>query len=248
MQTPFFIYFCSKCPFVIQYLMVTELIDHLSGFVKQRRLEKFDRVLEYRTRYIKLICEDIYQGHNASALLRTCDCFGVQDIHIVEGRNRFEVNPEVSLGASNWLSIYRHTMLQKDHIKVFGELKSQGYRIVATVPCKQAIKLSEFNLDKGPVALLFGTEKEGLTPSVINEADEFLTIDMCGFTESFNVSVSAGIILHHLRLKLMESDIEWQLNENEKLFIKLEWLRKSVKRSDLIEKEFTARICDRPDN
>lgn len=227
--------------------MITKLIDHLSGFVKQRRLDKFDQVLEYRTRYIKLICEDIFQGHNANALLRTCDCFGIQDCHVMEKKNRFEINPEISLGASNWLSIYRHSVLQNDHIKIIGELKSKGYRIIATIPDKQGVSLSEFNLAKGPVALLFGTEKEGLSDSVINEADEFLTIGMYGFTESFNVSVSAGIILHHLRLKLMESAIEWQLNEKEKLSIKLDWLRKSIKRSELIENKFKGKMKDLPD-
>ncbi len=218
--------------------MLTDIINHLSSFVQHRRLDKFDRVLANRTRYIKLICEDIFQGHNASALLRTCDCFGIQDFHVIERKNRFEINPEISLGSSSWLSIYRHSLLQNDHAGVLDELKSKGYRIVATIPDENGVKLSEFNLEKGPVALLFGTEKEGLSTPLINQADEFLNVEMYGFTESFNVSVSAGIILHHLRLKLMDSTIQWQLTEEEKLSVKLEWLRKTVKRSDLIEKEF----------
>lgn len=216
--------------------MVSELIDHLSGFISKRRLENFDRVLEYRTRYIKLICEDIYQGHNASALLRSCDCFGIQDIHVIESKNRFEVNREISLGASNWLNIVRHHSPEGAGSSVLKGLRSIGYRIVATVPGSDAVGLSEFDLAKGPVALLFGTEKEGLSNDILEEADEFLTVPMYGFTGSLNVSVTAGIILHHLRMKLMQAEIDWQLTDAEKMDIKLAWLRNSVKRSDLIEK------------
>lgn len=217
--------------------MLAELIDHLSDFVSKRRLELFDKVLDYRTRYLNLVCEDIYQGHNASALLRTCECLGIQDIHILEARNNFEINSEIALGASNWLTIQRHNRVN-DTYAIFKELRSKGCRIVATTPHKQGVRLSEFDLEKGPASIIFGTEKEGLSAELIHEADEFITIDMYGFTESLNVSVSAGIILQYLRFKLMQSDIKWQLDQNERKMIKLDWLRKSIKRSDLIEKKF----------
>ena len=218
--------------------MTDELIEYLSGFVQQRRLDCFDRVLQSRTRYINIVCEDIYQGHNASAILRTCDCFGIQDIHVIEDRNNFEINSEVALGASNWLSIYRHNTCSGDIGNLFSKLKSDGYRIVATTPHDNGCALWDFDIEKGPVSLVFGTEKDGLSDNVLEKADEFITIDMYGFTESFNVSVSAGIILHYLRNKLLNSQINWQLNDREKDDIKLEWLRKTIKRSDLIESDF----------
>ncbi|MFO7922337.1 MAG: RNA methyltransferase [Bacteroidales bacterium] len=218
--------------------MSAELLNYLSGFVTKQRLDKFDYVLENRTRYISLVCEDIYQSHNASALMRTCDCFGIQDIHIIETKNSFAINKDVALGASNWLSIFKYSNLQHKTSPVFQELRSKGYRIVATTPHKDGISLNELKLEKGPVSLIFGTEMEGLSSAAREEADEFLTIDMYGFTESFNVSVSAGIILHYLRMKLMDSDIDWKLTKKEKFLLKLDWLRKSVKSSNLIEKEF----------
>jgi tRNA (guanosine-2'-O-)-methyltransferase len=218
--------------------MSVELIKYLSGFVRRRRLEGFDNVLRYRTRYISLVCEDIYQSHNASALMRTCECFGIQDFHIIGKRNPFDVNPEVALGASNWLTINRYNEPANSIHSFFAGLRSKGYRIVATSPRKNSTSLHEFDLEKRPVALLFGTEKEGLSAGIFEEAEETVSIDMYGFTESFNVSVSAGIILHYLRMKLHSSNIKWQLTEEEKMMIKLDWLRKSIRHSDLIERDF----------
>ncbi len=222
--------------------MSAELVSYLSGFVKARRLQNFEKVLENRTRYITLVCEDIYQSHNASALVRTCDCFGIQDFHIIERKNIFDINPEIALGASNWLTINRYKDPDDDFNRLFGGLRSKGYRIVATTPHRKSVSLSELDLKKGPVSLIFGTEKDGLSDDILKEADEFLRIEMFGFTESFNVSVSAGIILYDLRMKLIQGNIRWQLSDEEKLAIKLDWLRKSIKGSDLIEKDFYGKI------
>jgi tRNA (guanosine-2'-O-)-methyltransferase len=218
--------------------MSAELVNYLSGFVNEKRLQNFDRVLEYRTRYITLVCEDIYQSHNASALLRTCDCFGIQDFHIIEKRNVFDVNPEIALGASNWLTIYRHRNPDGDYARDLNRLRSRGYRIVATTPHRRSVSLSDLDLEKGPVALVFGTEKDGLSEGILKNADEFVRINMFGFSESFNVSVSAGIILYSLRMKLNQGGIIWQLSNEEKVAVKLDWLRKSIRSSDLIERGF----------
>jgi tRNA (guanosine-2'-O-)-methyltransferase len=218
--------------------MHSNLVKYLSGFVKEEKLEKFDRILQYRTRYINIVCEDIYQGHNANAIMRTCDCFGIQDIHVIENRNCFEINSEIALGASNWVSIHRYNNLNEDKSGVYSDLRSQGYRILATTPHKSSISLQDVDLNRGPVSIVFGTEKEGLSSSALEEADDFLCIDMFGFTESLNVSVSAGIILHYLRKNLSLSSVDWHLADHEKEMIKLDWLRKTIKRSELLEAEF----------
>jgi tRNA (guanosine-2'-O-)-methyltransferase len=218
--------------------MSAELVNYLSGFVNARRLQNFEKVLENRTRYITLACEDIYQSHNASALLRTCDCFGIQDFHIIEKKNVFDVNPEIALGASNWLTIFRHKIQDDVVAPCLSGLRSKGYRIVATTPDRQSVSLSDLDLKKGPVALMFGTEKDGLSEDILKNADEFVRIEMFGFSGSFNVSVSAGIVLYHLRMKLNRSDISWQLSNEEKMAIRLDWLRKSIQSSDLIERDF----------
>lgn len=221
--------------------MNNQLISYLESFITERRKELFDTVINYRTRYLTVVLEDIYQSHNASAVLRSCDCFGIQDVHIIENRNKYEVNSEIALGADKWLNIHRYTITDENIHSAISSLRSNGYRIVATTPHKPNTPLNRFNLQTGPVALIFGTELNGLTKEIKEEADEFLQIPMVGFTESLNISVSAAIILQFLTSHLHESDIDWKLSKEEKNEIKLDWLRKSIRNSSGIEKEFLAK-------
>ena len=221
--------------------MDDQLIAYLETFITERRKELFNTVIKFRTRYITVVLEDIYQPHNASAILRSCDCFGIQNVHILENRNKYEVNSEIALGSDKWLNLFRYNY-DKDTLKErISTLRSNRYRIVATTPHEPTTELGQFNLEKGPVALLFGTELEGLTAEIKNEADEFLKIPMFGFTESLNISVSAAIILQHLTNRLHQSNISWKLSTEEENEVKLNWLRKSVKNSEAIEKEFIAK-------
>ncbi len=221
--------------------MNDQLISYLESFVTERRKTLFDTILNFRTRYISVVLEDIYQSHNASAVLRSCDCFGIQDVHILENRNEYEVNPEVALGSDKWINLYKYKSDKKTLHSTINSLRSKGYRIIATTPHEPNTKLDDFDLIKGPVALFFGTELEGLTDDIKKEADEFLQIPMFGFTESLNISVSAAIILQSLTSRMRLSDIHWELNSDEKKEIKLTWLRKSIRNSEGIEKEFSTK-------
>ena len=214
-----------------------KIMDHLSGFVTEKRLTLFNRVLQNRTRYLAVVLEDIYQPHNASAVLRSCDCFGVQDVHIIENQNAYEINPDVALGAYKWLTMTRYAEGDNNTLEAFRKLRSSGYSIVATSPHEGDYSLEEFPLDRKP-AFVFGTELNGLSATAMAHADAYVRIPMFGFTESFNISVSASIILHHMTQKLRKSTIDWKLSEEEMIDIKLDWLRNSIKRSDLIEKQF----------
>ena len=219
--------------------MEQALIEFLSGFVTPRRLALFDRIIDRRTRYITVVLEDIYQPHNASAVLRSCECFGVQDVHIIENRNRYRVNPDVALGSSQWLSLKKYQSSENNTQHALSGLKKAGYRLVATVPGKRNSKsLDEFSLDKGKVAILFGTEMKGLSREAMNMSDEFLYIPMVGFTDSLNISVSVAVILYQLTSKLRMSDLFWELSEEEKTGIKLAWLKQTVKKSDLLIERF----------
>jgi tRNA (guanosine-2'-O-)-methyltransferase len=219
--------------------MENNLIQYLSGFVTEDRFDLFNKILQNRTRYITVVLEDIFQAQNASAVLRTCDCFGIQDVHIIENSNKFELNPKVELGASKWLTLKKYNKRENNSLEAVSELKKNGYRIVVTSPHTNDTSLEDFDLTKGKSALVFGSELPGISNILMNEADEYLKIPMVGFTESFNISVSAAIILHHLSLKLRESDsIPWKLTIDEMDRIKLMWLKKTIKKSDLIEKEF----------
>lgn len=214
------------------------LRDYLSGFVTDRRFSLFNSVVENRTRYVSVVLEDIYQPHNASAVLRSCDCFGVQDVHIIENNNLYEVNPDVALGSSQWLTLHRYNSSSDNTLGCLSDLKKKGYRIVATTPHHGAVTLDEFDAGKGKFALMFGTEKEGLTQLALDYADEKVKIPMYGFTESFNISVSAALCLFHFTSVIRTQGIKWQLTEEEILDVQLEWLRTSIKGSEEIEKVY----------
>ena len=214
------------------------LIEYLASFVTSARYEQIKRVLANRTKYLTVVLEDIYQSQNASAVLRTCDCFGIQDVHIIENKNEYKINPDVALGASKWLTLHYHNKNSFNTLDAINGLKDDGYRIVATTPHTNDIALEDFDLHKGKTALIFGTELTGISETVEKHADEFLKIPMFGFTESFNISVSAAIILHHLVYKLNRSEINWKLTPQEHDEILLSWLRKSVKKSHLLEKRY----------
>jgi len=219
--------------------MDKELIEHLASYLTPNRQALFNSVLQQRTRYLTVVLEDIFQPQNASAVLRTCDCFGIQDVHIIENRNDFEVDREVAMGASKWLSLKKYNQLEQNSLEAIHQLKADGYRIVATSPHINDQELHNFDMSKGKAALVFGSELPGISEIIKDEADEFLKIPMYGFTESFNISVSAAIILHHLTLKMkQDAAIEWNLSQEEQQEIKLEWIRRSIKRSELIEQRF----------
>lgn len=220
-------------PFFMQ-----QLIEHLSKFILPRRVDLFDKILDFRTQYITIALEDIYQAQNASAVLRSCDCLGIQDVHIIEDRNDFQPDREVALGSSKWLNLIRYKQYPEPTMAAIENLRSQGYRIIATTPHSDDVDLENIDLKKGKMALFFGTELKGLSSTLLDNADEFVKIPMMGFTESFNISVSAAIILHHLTYKLRNSEIPWELDSESKMEIKLSWLRTSIKSSKMLEEEY----------
>jgi tRNA (guanosine-2'-O-)-methyltransferase len=229
-----FIYICGmpKAP------TKQELISYLNGFVTERRQQRFHDVLSERTGHLRIVLEDVYQAHNASAVLRSCDCFGVQYVDFIENRNRYKISEEVALGSSNWLSISRHNSTDKNNtIDCFNKLKAEGYKIVATTPHKDDYNIYDLPVDQ-KIALLFGTEIDGITKDVFDHADAFVKIPMYGFTESFNISVCAALCMYELTTRIRKSGIDYHLSEEEKTDIYLEWQKNSISSSDLIIKEF----------
>lgn len=218
--------------------MQVELLKYLSANITPERFALFNKIIEHRTKYITVVLEDIFQSQNASAVLRSCDCFGIQDVHIIENRNQFQLDTEVSLGSSKWLSLNKYNQEKNNSLAAIKTLKKQGYKIVATTPHINDQELPNFDITSGKIALVFGSELPGVSDTILNEADEFLKIPMFGFTESFNISVSAAIILHHLTDKLRSSEVIWELTEKEKTEIKIQWIRNTIKKSELIEKRF----------
>ena len=216
-----------------------QLIQFLSEFVTAERLALFNRILSFRSNYLTIVLEDIYQTHNASAVVRTADCFGIQNVHMIENKNVFQVNPDVVRGASNWVTVNRHNGTTMNTPEALRKLRREGYRIVVATPHDHDIDLENFNLEKGKAAIVFGCERPGLSEWAVKEADEYMKIPMVGFTESLNVSVAVAVAIHHLTHQLRtQTDIDWHLTEIEKQKLLLEWLRTSIKRVDLLEEKF----------
>ncbi len=212
-------------------------IQFLEEFVSERRVNLIDTNINNRTRYITVVLENIFQPQNASAVIRSCDCFGIQDLHVIENTNQYRLNPDVVMGASKWVDLYRYNQTKDNTLATIQTLKEKGYRIVATTPHTNDILLPDFDVKKGKAALFFGTELTGLSDVVMDNADEFVKIPMYGFTESFNISVSAALVLNALSTKIRQENIAWQLSDKEKAELKLEWLKKSVKRGDKLLEE-----------
>jgi len=201
-----------------------KLLEHLEGYLTEHRKSKFATVLSQRTKHFTVATEDVYQLHNTSAVIRTCDVFGVQEVNIVEERNSKQIDREIAMGAQKWVDLNRYDSVND----AISDLKQKGYQIVATTPHTNDKLLHEFDVTKKS-CFFFGRETEGLSQEVLNQADCFLKIPMVGFTESLNISVSAAIILQQVTTKLKQSKIDWQLTEEEQLEKRLDWCKKTIK-------------------
>ena len=209
------------------------LLEHLETYLTPERKARFDSVLPNRTKHFTVATEDVYQLHNTSAVIRTCDIFGIQEVHIVEERNSKRIDREIAMGSQKWVDLQRfHTV--KDCIQ---NLKDNGYQIVATTPHENDQVLANFDFSKKS-CFFFGRETEGLSQEVLEAADCFLKIPMVGFTESLNISVSAAIILQDVTNKLRQSDIKWQMTKEEQLEKRLDWISKTLKSYEKIVARF----------
>ncbi|MDZ7807079.1 MAG: RNA methyltransferase [Gracilimonas sp.] len=217
------------------YLKIT---DYLKEFATEERWNTITEVANRRTRHITLVIEDIYQPHNASAVLRSCDGFGIQDVHIIENANEFDASSQVTIGADQWLSIHRYNKESENNTTICLEsLRKQGYQIIATSPHENDSDLNDLNIDH-KTALVFGNEMEGISETVKEKADGFVRIPMAGFSESYNISVSAAICLYDVTLRLRNSGINWQLSDDELVRLHYEWLKRSIKAGEELEKQW----------
>ncbi len=204
-----------------------KLLKYLEEFISEERKERFLQILEERTYKITVAIEDVFQMHNTSAVIRSCDIFGIQSAHLIERKYGDQLDVQIAMGAQKWVDIHRYESTST----CIDALKKEGYKIIATTPHNDSCLLDDFEFD-GKTALFFGTEKKGLSDEVLEKADGFLKIPMVGFTESLNISVSAAIILQSLTTKLKKECAEWQLTDDEKIIKQIDWAKKSIKSID----------------
>lgn len=208
-------------------------LEYLEGFITVNRKDKFIKILQQRTKHFTVVIEDVFQLHNTSAVMRTCEVFGIQELNVVEERYGKAIDKEIAMGAQKWVDVQRYTSIKT----CITTLKKQGYRIIATSPHEDSCLIDEFDILQ-PAALFFGTERDGLSEEVLKAADGYIKIPMYGFTESLNISSSAAIIIQDLSTKLRKSDINWQLTEKEILEKRIDWTEKSIKDIEFIRRKY----------
>lgn len=206
-----------------------EYLAYLENFITQARRDNFIKILQQRSRHFTVAIEDIFQLHNTSAVLRTCEVFGVQELHVIEEKYGKKIDKEIALGAQKWVDVNRYDTTTA----CIESLKAKGYRIIATSPHDESCLMEDFDITQ-PAALFFGTERLGLSREVLEQADGYLKIPMLGFTESLNISSSAAIIIQNLSSRLRKSDVQWGLSEQEMFEKRIDWARKSIKDIDFI--------------
>lgn len=210
-----------------------DYLAFLENMLTDNRKERFDAVLKNRTNHFTIAVEDVFQFHNTSAVMRSCEVFGIQELNIVEQRFGKNIDKEIAMGAQKWVDINKFDSIGT----CINSLKDKGYQIIATTPHDDSCLLHEFDITKKS-AFFFGTEKEGLSAEVMNRADGYLKIPMVGFTESLNISVSAAIIIQDLTNRLRQSEVQWQLSANEILEKRLQWAKNSIKDIKRIEERY----------
>ena len=215
-----------------------ELIEHLSQFLTEERLHLFQEKLKERSNRITLVLEDVFQSRNISAAMRSADCFGIQNIHIIENKNNFVKDKSVSLGAGKWINIKQYNSEENNTINCLKKLKKEGYQIIATSPHNTNISLEEIDVKNNKIAIILGTELTGLSEKALSFADKRMKINMYGFTESLNISVSAAICCQSISSKMRKETTGWEVTEEEKTDILLNWIRNSIKSGKQIEEKF----------
>ncbi len=217
---------------------IEEQVKYLREFVVDDKNALFERLIQERTDYVTIVMEDLYQSHNQSAVMRSADCYGIQNVHLIENRNRYDSTSTVSQGAREWLTIHRHRKSGNNTPEPLAEMKSAGYRIIATTPHTNDVLVDELDLAKGKMAFILGTELTGVSDTVFEQADEFVKVPMYGFTESLNVSVCGAIIMYSVMQRLRRSGIDWHLTDKRKSEVLFQWYKNAIKASDEILERF----------
>jgi tRNA (guanosine-2'-O-)-methyltransferase len=219
----------------------TLVLDEFYKIITPNKVEMFDRIAAQRTKYLTIALENIYQEHNASAVLRSCDCFGIQEMHVIEKGFQYSVQRDIALGAGRWVDLLNYNLGDNPTDDCFLHLRNKGFQIVATTPHTDSYMIHDIPIDQ-PLAFFFGTEHRGLSEEIINRADYHLKIPMFGFTESFNISVSVALVLQVIRDRLEKSELKWKLSEEEQISLKIKWCRKILNGGQALENEFRKRL------
>jgi tRNA (guanosine-2'-O-)-methyltransferase len=213
------------------------VLQEFYKIITPNKVNMFERIAPQRTKHIVVALENIQQDHNASAIMRTMDCLGFQELHLIEKNNNYQFQRDIALGAARWLDVVQHQQEPEPVMDSIAHLRQKGYQIVATSPHMKASTPQSIDLSQ-PIALFFGAEKHGISEELSANADTFLHIPMHGFTESFNLSVSAALVLSALRTRLEASKIDWLLSEQQSTALKIAWCERILNGGPQLAQKF----------
>ncbi|HEY4655377.1 MAG TPA: RNA methyltransferase [Cyclobacteriaceae bacterium] len=219
-----------------------QVLNHLARYITEHKKNFIESVLDLRTRHITVVLEDIYQSQNSSAVIRTCECLGIQDVHVIENRAIYTVNRKVLKGSHKWITLLRYRHREDRTLECFHALRNRGYRIIATSPAGSGTTVDDLDVTV-PVALVFGNELRGLSDTALQHCDGQIRIPMYGFTESLNISVSVALCLFQLIRKVQVNGVSFHLSPEQRDELRLSWYRSIVRRSEIIEREFLRTIA-----
>lgn len=214
---------------------LAQTFEYLKQFLTEERLAKIDHFSQESSDFVLPVMDDVYQFRNAAAIIRSVEACAFHKVVAMEEENVFNPNLTVTKGAETWVEVEK----MPKNIDSLQNIKDRGYKILAVSLEKNAVMLPEYEITE-PIALVFGTELAGVSEEVIDFADETLAIPMYGFTKSYNVSVAAGICMYELKQKLMKSGIDYKLNEQKLLEMKIRWAVNSIRSGkEIYEKYLT---------
>jgi tRNA (guanosine-2'-O-)-methyltransferase len=203
--------------------------EYLKQFLTDERLRKIEHFAPESSDFVLPVLEDVYQFRNAAAIVRSVEACGFHKVVALQEENNFEPNLKVTKGADTWVEVEKLPR----NIESFQKIKDKGYKIVVVSLENNAKMLPDYEITE-PIALVFGTEMEGVSQEILDFADETLAIPMYGFTRSFNVSVAASLCMYELKQKLMKSGIDYKLNDEKLLRMKIRWAVNSIKSGEQI--------------
>ena len=214
-----------------------EELTYLQSFMLEGSIARFKEMLEERTRHLTIVMDNVVDPYNISAVMRTAECFGIQDLHLLETDRPFKAARKIQRGSVQWVDLYKYKPGEESALQCIRQLKDKGFKIVATTPHTRQQSVAELDITQ-PIALVLGQERDGVSELMKQHADEFVVIPMQGFTESLNISVAASIMIYELNKRLRESSINYHLSEKEKFNIMAKWTYNSLENAEGILKNF----------
>ena len=184
--------------------------------VLQKRIDRIRNVVENRQENLIVVLEDVHDPHNASAILRTCDALGIQNVWFAfETEQRYnpgKIGKASSSSANKWLDF----AVFDSSASCIEALKQQGYSIVVTALTDASVSLMEYRAGNGKIAVVVGNEHRGVSDAMLAASDTVLQIPMFGFVQSLNVSVATAIVLWEITRQRRQQGTECLIPEEKK--------------------------------